>query len=67
MFKRVYLLFLVFPLFVIGNPAGEPELMNIEVKDVAGSTEIVFKLSDYASSSDFTMDNKIVRHAKGSG
>lgn len=60
MFKRVFLLFLVFPLFVIGNPAGEPELTNIEVKDVAGSTEIVFKLSDYASSSDFTMDNKIV-------
>jgi len=60
MFKRVFLLFLLFPLFILGNPEGEPELINIEVKDVAGSTEIVFTLSDYASSSDFTMDNKIV-------
>jgi type IV pilus assembly protein PilQ len=44
----------------LGNPEGEPELVNIEVKDVAGSTEVIFTLSDYASSSDFTMDNKIV-------
>jgi type II secretory pathway component GspD/PulD (secretin) len=60
MFKRVFLLFSLFPLFILGNPEGEPELVNIEVKDVAGSTEVVFTLSDYASSSDFTMDNKIV-------
>lgn len=60
MFKRVFLLFSLFPLFILGNPEGEPELVNIEVKDVAGSTEVIFTLSDYASSSDFTMDNKIV-------
>jgi type IV pilus assembly protein PilQ len=60
MFKRAFLLFLLLPLFILGNPEGEPELIGIEVKDVAGSTEIVFKLSDYASSSDFTMENKIV-------
>ena len=60
MFKRVFLLCSLFPLFLLGNPEGEPELVNIEVKDVAGSTEVIFTLSDYASSSDFTMDNKIV-------
>jgi type IV pilus assembly protein PilQ len=60
MFKRIFLLFSLFPLFILGNPEGEPELVNIEVKDVAGSTEVIFTLSDYASSSDFTMDNKIV-------
>lgn len=60
MFKRVFWLLLLLPLFILGNPEGGPELTGIEVKDVAGSTEIVFKLSDYASSSDFTMDNKIV-------
>ena len=60
MYKRVFLLFLLLPLFIMGNPEGEPELTNIEVKNVDGSTEVIFTLTDYASSSDFTMENKIV-------
>jgi type IV pilus assembly protein PilQ len=60
MYKRVFLLFLLLPLFIMGNPEGEPELTNIEVKNVDGTTEVIFTLTDYASSSDFTMDNKIV-------
>ena len=60
MYKRVFLLFLLLPLFIMGNPEGEPELTNIEVKNVDGTTEVIFTMTDYASSSDFTMDNKIV-------
>jgi len=60
MYKRVFLLFLLLPLFILGNPEGEPELTDIEVKNVDGTTEVIFTLTDYASSSDFTMDNKIV-------
>jgi type IV pilus assembly protein PilQ len=60
MYKRLFLLFLLLPLLILSNPAGEPELTDIEVRSVGGNTEIVFNLSDYASSSDFTMDNKIV-------
>lgn len=44
----------------MGQTEGETELTNIEVKSVDDNTEIIFTLSDYASSSDFTMDNKIV-------
>jgi type IV pilus assembly protein PilQ len=57
---RVFLLFLLLPLLILGNPEGEPELIDIEVKNVDGTTEVIFTLTDYASSSDFTMDNKIV-------
>ncbi len=60
MYKRVFLLFLLLPLFILGNPEEEPELIDIEVKNVDGTTEVLFTLTDYASSSDFTMDNKIV-------
>jgi type IV pilus assembly protein PilQ len=60
MYKRVFLLFLLLPLLILGNPEGEPELIDIEVKNVDGTTEVIFSLTDYASSSDFTMDNKIV-------
>lgn len=60
MYKRVFLLFLLLPLFILGNPEGEPELRNITVKNVNGTTEVIFDLTNYASSSDFTMDNKIV-------
>jgi len=60
MYKRVFLLFLLLPLLILGNPEGEPELIDIEVKSVDDNTEVIFTLSDYASSSDFTMDNKIV-------
>jgi type IV pilus assembly protein PilQ len=60
MYKRVFLLFLLLPLLILGNPEGEPELTDIEVKNVDGTTEVNFNLTDYASSSDFTMDNKIV-------
>ena len=60
MYKRVFLLFLLLPLLILGNPEGEPELIDIAVKNVDGTTEVIFTLTDYASSSDFTMDNKIV-------
>ena len=60
MYKRVFLLFLLLPLLILGNPEGEPELIDIEVKNVDGTTEVIFTLTDYASSSDFTMDSKIV-------
>ncbi|MBN1695069.1 secretin and TonB N-terminal domain-containing protein [candidate division WOR-3 bacterium] len=60
MYKRIFLLFLLLPLFILANPEGEPELTNIEVKNIDGTTEVIFTLTDYASSSDFTMDNKIV-------
>jgi type IV pilus assembly protein PilQ len=60
MYKRVFLLFLLLPLLILANPEGEPELIDIEVKNVDGTTEVVFTLTDYANSSDFTMDNKIV-------
>ncbi len=60
MYKNLFYLFLLFPLLILSNPAGEPELTDIEVRNVDGNTEIVFSLTDYASSSDFTMDNKIV-------
>jgi type IV pilus assembly protein PilQ len=60
MYKRVFLLFLLLPLLILGNPEGEPELIDIEVKYVLGTTVVNFNLTEYASSSDFTMDNKIV-------
>jgi type IV pilus assembly protein PilQ len=60
MYKNLFYLFLLFPLLILSNPAGEPELTDIEVRNVDGNTEVVFTLTDYASSSDFTMDNKIV-------
>ncbi len=60
MYKRVFLLFLLLPLLILANPEGEPELIDIEVKNVDGTTEVIFTLTDYANSSDFTMDSKIV-------
>lgn len=58
MYKRVFLLFLLLPLLILAQ--AEPELIDITVKNVDGTTEVVFTLTDYANSSDFTMDNKIV-------
>lgn len=60
MYKGVFSLFLLLPFLVFGNPAGEPELTDIEVKSFDGKTEVIFELTDYVSTSDFTMDKKIV-------
>ncbi len=60
MYKRLFIMLLLLPLLILGNPEGEPELTDIEVENVDGMTEVTFILTDYANCSDFTMDNKIV-------
>ena len=59
MYKRVFLLFSLLPLLILGNPEGEPELIDIAVKNVDGTTEVVFTLTDYPNIAEQYIDKII--------